>query len=76
VVGSTRTFFIMLRSATTPSSTVPNPGTLCEPPRTARSSPLSAANPTAAITSPAFSQRTTTRGCLSIIALLTLRAAS
>ena len=37
------------RSITTPSSHVPKPGTLCPPPRTARSSRLSRAKSTAAI---------------------------
>ena len=54
---------------TTPSSFVPNPGTLWPPPRTARSSPLSRAKLTAAITSPAFSARTTTAGRWSIMPL-------
>ena len=44
-------------------------GMLCPPPRTARSRPFSRAKSTAAMTSPASLQRTTTRGRRSIIAL-------
>ena len=67
--GSTRTPRMPLRSITTPPSHVPNPGTLWPPPRTARSTPLSRAWSTAAITSPAFAARTIAAGRLSIIAL-------
>jgi hypothetical protein len=67
--GATRTPLIRERSTTTPPSFVPKPGTLCEPPRTERSSPLSRAKPTAAITSAALVGRATTRGRRSIIAL-------
>ena len=67
--GSTRTFFIVERSMTSPSSTVPKPGTLCPPPRTARSSPLSPAARTTAITSAASVQRTTAAGLRSCMPL-------
>ncbi len=67
--GSTRTPCMPDRSSTTPSSQVPYPGTLCPPPRTARSRSPSLAKSTAARTSPAFVACTTTRGLRSIIAL-------
>jgi hypothetical protein len=57
------------RSITTASSAVPKPGTLCEPPRTARSSWFSRAKFTAATTSSTPAQRTITSGRRSIIAL-------
>jgi hypothetical protein len=60
---------IFERSITTPSSTVPKPGTLWEPPRIERSSAFSRVKPMAAITSAALVGRTTTRGCRSIIPL-------
>ena len=41
--GSTSTVRIPDRSATTASSAVPNPGTLCPPPRTANGRPVSRA---------------------------------
>ncbi len=41
--GSTSTCCMPLRSITTASSPVPKPGTLCEPPRIATSSPFSRA---------------------------------
>ena len=41
LAGSTRTPFMGERSMTSPSSTVPNPGTLWPPPRMARSTPRS-----------------------------------
>jgi len=63
-------------SITTPPSQVPNPGTLWPPPRIATSRPFSRAKSTAAMTSPALALRTMTLGCLSIIALYTLRASS
>ena len=61
--------FIELRSSTMPSSTVPNPGTLCPPSRTARGSPLSRAASTAMRTSVTSTARTTASGRRSIIAL-------
>ena len=64
------------RSITTASSAVPNPGTLCDPPRTAMARPSSRAKFTAATTSSTPAQRTMTRGRRSIIALYTLRASS
>ena len=67
--GSTRMPRIRDRSITTPPSHVPKPGTLCPPPRTARSSPLSRARFTAAMTSPTFAARTIIAGLRSIIAL-------
>jgi len=74
--GSTRTPRIREKSITTPPSQVPNPGTLWPPPRIARSTPFSRPKSPAAMTSPALALRTMTLGCLSIIALYTLRASS
>jgi hypothetical protein len=67
--GSTVTARIPERSITTPSSTVPKPGTLWPPPRTAIGTPCSRACVTAATTSSTVSARTTTAGRRSIIAL-------
>ena len=67
--GSTRIPFIFTRSITTPPSFVPNPGTLCEPPRIDRSRPFSRAKLTAVMTSAASTARTMTRGRRSIIPL-------
>ena len=76
LVGSTSTACMPTRSITTASSAVPNPGTLCDPPRTAMARPPSRAKFTAATTSSTPSQRTMTRGRRSIMALYTLRASS
>ena len=55
--GSTCTPFIVDRSMTRPSSTLPSPGPLCPPPRIAIGSLLSRPKFTAAITSAASTQR-------------------
>ena len=74
--GSTSTRFIADRSATMTPSPVPNPATLCPPPLTARSRPLSRAWSTTARTSRVSAQRTMTAGCLSIMKLWTRLASS
>ena len=76
VSGSTRTPRMVERSTTSASSAVPKPGTLCDPPRTATVRSFSAANRTAAITSPVLAGRTITAGRRSIMALYTRRASS
>ena len=76
VSGSTRTPRMVERSTTRASSAVPNPGTLCDPPRTATVRSFSAANRTAVITSPVLAGRTITAGRRSIMALYTRRASS
>ncbi len=50
-------------------SAVPNPGTLCEPPRTARSEPVSRAKLTTATTSLVEVHSTTASGRRSIMKL-------
>ena len=67
--GSTVTDRMPVKSATTAPSAVPKPGTLCPPPRTASSVPVSPAYRTTAATSWAVVQRTTACGRASIIAL-------
>ena len=67
--GSMRIPFIELRSSTIPSSTVPNPGTLCAPSRMASGNPLSRAASTAIRTSVTSTARRIARGRRSIIAL-------
>ena len=62
VAGSTRTLLIAERSITIPSSQVEKPATLWPPPRTAIVRSLLRAKPTAAITSAAPVQRTTSVG--------------
>ena len=57
------------RSATIAPSAVPKPGTLCPPPRTARSILFSAAVRTTAATSSSVAQRTIAAGRASTIAL-------
>jgi hypothetical protein len=54
---------------TTPSSFVPNPGTLWDPPRMDKSRPFSRAKSTLAMTSAASAHCTTARGRRSIIPL-------
>ena len=76
VVVSTRTLFIGERSITITSSPVENPATLWPPPRTAISSWLARANATAAITSAAPVQLTTTAGRRPSYAPFQIRAAS
>ena len=67
--GSTRVPRIDDRSRTTPPSFVPNPGTLCEPPRIDRSAPVSPAKRTTGMTSAWSEGRTIAFGRLSIIPL-------
>ena len=64
--GSTKTFRMPVRSTTTPSQSAV-PATLCPPERTETGSPASRANVTAAMTSAAPLQRTTSSGFRSII---------
>ena len=66
---STCTDCIGERSATIAPSAVPKPGTLCPPPRTARSIRRSAAARTTSTTSSSLAQRTIAAGRTSIIAL-------
>ena len=75
-VGSTCAAFIRDRSTTSPSSQTALPAMLCPPPRTASTSPLSRAKPTARTTSAVAAQRAMTAGRLSIIAFQIVRASS
>jgi hypothetical protein len=63
-------------SMTKPPSFVPNPGPLCMPPRTDRSSPFSRAKFTAPMTSPTCSAFKMASGRLSNMPLWTMRASS
>ena len=67
--GSTRTPFIIDRSMTRPSSTLPRPGPLWPPPRMAMSRPLSRPKFTAAITSATSAHCAISSGRLSIMPL-------
>src|SRR5712691_459186 len=64
------------RSMTMPPSQVPNPATLCPPPRTATTISCARAKRRAAMTSSTPAQRAMRAGRLSAIAFQTMRAAS
>ena len=64
------------RSTTIASSAVPNPGTLCPPPRIATARPVATACDTTACTSSALVQPTMALGLASIMKLYTWRASS
>ena len=69
VFGSTSIRVMPDKSTTIASSAVPKPGTLCPPPRTARSRPVATACATTARTSLALAQRTMACGRASIMKL-------
>ena len=74
--GSTRMPFMADRSITSPSSTLPRPGPLCPPPRTATRRPCLRPKLTAATTSLTSTHRAIISGRLSIMPLKSLRASS
>jgi hypothetical protein len=74
--GSTSIDFRPPRSITIPPSQTPWPTTLCPPPRTATTRPVSRAKRTAAETSAVVEQRAISAGWRSIIALKTARDVS